>query len=90
MIMTQFRLDTAYIFGYIMWSNFVVNGIFPFVVLVFLNIYIFKSIKNIQVSPTERVDVPNDKLHAGYRQKPEQLHPAPGGPEVEGVEVGTS
>ena len=48
-------MDRNYIFGYIMWSNFVVNGVFPFLLLIFLNISIFKSIKSIQVSRRQNI-----------------------------------
>ena len=43
------RMNNTYVFGYIMWSNFVVNGVLPFLVLLFLNIFIFKSINKMQV-----------------------------------------
>ena len=53
-------MDRNYIFGYIMWSNFVVNGVFPFLLLIFLNIFIFKSIKSIQVSRRQTIIFCND------------------------------
>ncbi|XP_023341605.1 FMRFamide receptor [Eurytemora carolleeae] len=46
---TDLRLNELYISGYIVWANFIINCVFPFLVLIFLNLAVYNELKKIQV-----------------------------------------
>jgi len=48
---TSLRLEPLYIKGYLIYSNLVIHGIIPLVLLILLNIAIYKQIRGFQVVP---------------------------------------